>query len=393
MSVVVSPWGEFKPEYGYACAEYGPGGAEQASADGLANLAGSERFTLQTRVNCGSIAKLVTAHFVTRLWSSRDEREQLRIGTLLPGVPSPLRDVTVERCLTHTTGLWDFRSLIPLFGERSTFAYGVSDAFELAIKQTHLVPGFERQYSNTNYLLLGVAVERETGALLQDLVVDWLGSDVGNFVTNPRAVVPARARGYEVGANEDVLEFGSFVDGRGSTNFWANTQELATLIERVTNGFETRPVYGGLALSSDTFYVAGQDGGFRAAAVIDANNRRCHVALTNDPALTPLDIMATHTGLRVQGTETTSRAREHVSGDRTEFEGTFASASLGVQLSLAGAPDGALVVSVGDRVLGKLERETSGSFSDGHLEIVERNDTIYLSINHARGIPLDRVFP
>src|SRR6266498_3810202 len=116
MPVVGSPWGGLKPAFGYACASCGRAGVESESCDGLADLATGQRFSIRSRVNCGSVGKLVTAYFVTRVWSDRRDREKLRIGALLPGLPRPAGDVTVEDCLTHATGLWDFRSLIPLFG-------------------------------------------------------------------------------------------------------------------------------------------------------------------------------------------------------------------------------------------------------------------------------------
>ncbi|KUF18654.1 hypothetical protein AT728_06205 [Streptomyces silvensis] len=291
--------------------------------------------------------------------------------------------------MTHTTGLWDFRSLVPLLGERSTFVYGVTDVLELAVRQKVLVPGFSRQYSNTNYLLLGVAVERETGKTLQELVEDWLGSDVGNFVYSPQVVVPARARGYEIVENGDVLEFGSFVDGRGSTNFWANAQELATLVARVTDGYVKQPAYGGLPLSSGTFYAAGQDGGFQAGAVVDSGSGRCHVALTNDPTLSPAQIMDDRLGVRIAAPGGRAQARETAAHGTEEPQGTYTCAALGVRLSLARDSDGALVASTGRRVLGRLREKSRGIFSDGHMDIFQQGEQLFLCINHARGIPLE----
>jgi len=392
MPELEAPRGQRKPAFGYARAGYGPAGTEYARCDGAADLATGHRFSLRTRVNCGSVGKLVTAHFVTRVWSDRGERERLRIGALLPGVPDPVGDATVEECLTHTTGLWDFRSLVPLFGERSTFAYGISDVLEIAARQGERVPGFERQYSNTNYFLLGLAVERETGIRLEGLVDDWLGPGVGNFVCAPRVVVPGRARGYEVTEAGAVLEFGSFVDGRGSTNFWANAPELAALMARMTDGYTVLPHYGGLRLSDEVFYAAGQDGGFRAGAVVDVGTAQCHVALTNDPASDPLMMMDAHGASRAArpagASETTEGGtREQATAEETALAGSFLCSSLGVRLALARAADGALVVSVGDRVLGRLGRRGPDTFSDGHLDVVTRNGAIFLSINHAQGIP------
>ncbi|MER7351043.1 serine hydrolase domain-containing protein [Streptomyces aurantiacus] len=390
MCATVSPWSEVKPAYGYTCSSHTPERAVRTYSDGVADFATGCEFTPQTRVNCGSIGKLVTAYFVTRMWSKVADRERLRLGALLPGLPSPLADVSVESCLTHTTGLWDFRSLVPLFGERSTFVYGVSDVLELVVRQKELIPGFSRQYSNTNYLLLGVAVERQTGNSLQELVTEWLGSDVGNFVYSPQVVVPARARGYEIVGNGDVLEFGSFVDGRGSTNFWANTQELATLVARVTDGYVKQPAYGGLPLSDSTFYAAGQDGGFQAGVVVDSGKGRCHVALTNDPTLTTAQIMDERLGVRIAAAGGRSQVREEAAHGTDELQGTYTCASLGVRLSLVRDSGGALVVSTGDRVLGRLGRESQGIFSDGHLDIFQQGEQLFLCINHARGIPLER---
>lgn len=388
--VASSLWGSYEAAFGTVRASFAQGAIEHVTWEGLSDIATGTPMAAETRVNCGSVAKAVTGHLVTRIWANPEERTRITLGSVLPGLPRPHADATIESCLTHSSGLWDFRSLVPLMGEKSSFTYGVSEALELATRQPSVVRGFENQYSNTNYLLLGVALERHTDMTLPELVRDQLGTDVGNFVTNPRTVVPSRARGYEIWNGGEVREFTAFVDGRGSSNFWANAHELSRALRRLTADFTRAPCYGALSPSGQRHYVAGQDGGFRVGAVVDTASHRCDVLLTNDPELDPLSELASATSPDLHHVAPASPGgASRGTTSRVPPPRELVSDALGVNLSFAVDEEGSVRLSADGRHLATLlPAPNHDGWSDGHIDVFEREGRQFLSVNHAKGLPL-----
>lgn len=387
----MTPWGGIVHEPGYVCCAFDVGRPEsvQGRAEGVADVTTGVAFDWNSRTNCGSIAKLVVGHLVTQVWRDRAERQRTSLGEVISRLPAPHRDASLEDCLVHRTGLWDFRSLIPLFGHLSTRSFGLAEVMGMSARQNSVVAGFQHQYSNTNYLLLGLALERQTGRSLPELVRDFLGDEVGNFATHPRELIPGRARGYE--ARDGVLrEVSAFVDGRGSTNFWASPMELARLTGRLLDDLGTLPAYGGFALDDSRFCSLGHDGGFQAGLLIDTARGGVHVALTNSPYLTAAELLQSQfdIGLMTDGdVHPTARpsSRQLLSEDR---EGAFTCVGLGVPISVSPASHDELRVTIGaDYHVVKLRRQEDETFSDGHVTLMRR-DALYLNINHAEGISL-----
>jgi CubicO group peptidase (beta-lactamase class C family) len=140
------------------------------------------------RFNIASVSKTFTA---TLVWQAIDARlidPDAPIGPL-PTVPSfPYTQLTVHQLLAHTTGLVNYRdtpqySASPSSIDTPEAAIATSGGQALMFR-----PGSQVGYSSTNYLVLGVVLERVTGrsydSLVQSLIAE---AGIGDIPHDPPA--------------------------------------------------------------------------------------------------------------------------------------------------------------------------------------------------------------
>jgi CubicO group peptidase (beta-lactamase class C family)/pimeloyl-ACP methyl ester carboxylesterase len=127
-----------------------------------------------------SMAKVFTGTAVLRL--VQDGRLSLdgRIADLLPDLPPAWSDVTVRQLLAHTSGLPDLNS------ERgfqnpfvSPWASRAAALEVLAGQPVERAPGTGFSYNQTNYLLLGMLLERVDGRTVEEYVAEEIAGPLG----------------------------------------------------------------------------------------------------------------------------------------------------------------------------------------------------------------------
>ena len=147
-------------------------GASGWARDGLTRLDGGSPFAI------ASITKTFTATLTLQLVDEGRLRLNDRVTDLLPGVPIS-EDVHVAHLLRHTSGIADL--LNPM---RDTLNADLErlwrpDEVVNAVHQQWFTPGLAWAYSNTNYVLLGMIIERVSGQpfarLLHQRLLDPLG--------------------------------------------------------------------------------------------------------------------------------------------------------------------------------------------------------------------------
>jgi D-alanyl-D-alanine carboxypeptidase len=139
-------------------------------AAGTAEVSTSRPMRPTLRHRVGSITKTFVATTVLQLVGEGRFRLDSTIGRLLPGVlPAALgRQITVRMLLNHTSGLGNYTEVVlgsveALESTRSrTFTPADLIAVALTLPVTN-PPGDGWSYSNTNYIVLGMLVERLTG--------------------------------------------------------------------------------------------------------------------------------------------------------------------------------------------------------------------------------------
>jgi D-alanyl-D-alanine carboxypeptidase len=146
------------------------------------------------------------------------------LDTLLPGLVPNGGAITVRHLLQQTTGLFDYtedqRMWRPYLRGNLGYAWTPPRLLRLANShEPHFAPGARWEYSNTNYLLLGLIVQRVTGNPLQAELASRLFRPLGlhgtTFDTRPQMAVP-HAHGY-TRIGKRVLD----VTGQSLTWGWA----------------------------------------------------------------------------------------------------------------------------------------------------------------------------
>jgi CubicO group peptidase (beta-lactamase class C family) len=172
-------------------------------AYGLSNLETGTPNTGSTVFEAGSVSKQFTAAAVLML--AREGRLSLDddVRRYLPELPDYGTPVTLRQMLNHTSGLREWSALAEIGGwRRGTRVYTQGDVLRMAARQRALnfAPGTEYLYSNTNYTLAAVVVERVSGMPFAEFTRRALFAPLGMTQTgwrdDHRAVVRGRADAY-----------------------------------------------------------------------------------------------------------------------------------------------------------------------------------------------------
>ncbi|HEY3949601.1 serine hydrolase domain-containing protein [Phenylobacterium sp.] len=181
---------------------------------GLADVANSLPLTPETRFDIGSVSKQFTAAAILILADQGKISLDDDIHKYVPELPSYGVKVSLRQMLHHTSGIMDANALLRLSG----WVYGdaISERDELwalsRMPTLNFAPGTRESYSNGNYLLLGLVVNRVSGqplgAYLQSTIFGPLGMTHTVLTGDHTVVEPHMAQPY------------AFVDG--SPHLFAN---------------------------------------------------------------------------------------------------------------------------------------------------------------------------
>ena len=114
----------------------------------------------------------------------------------------PKLKVTIDQMMRNCSGLPDFLELLRLGGHGLDRPARAVDLFEACVRNWHLnfAPGSRFLYSNSNFLLLGLIVERITGQKLGDVLAERIFKPLGMSRTmlapDIDTIIPELATGY-----------------------------------------------------------------------------------------------------------------------------------------------------------------------------------------------------
>ncbi|MFF2615840.1 serine hydrolase domain-containing protein [Kitasatospora sp. NPDC058046] len=142
--------------------EKGHGRARNYTA-GVGDLATGAKVPVDGQVRMGSNTKTFTAVVVLQLVGEGKIGLDAPVETYLPGLVRgdgiDGRNITVRQLLQHTSGLPEY-----LRGDASFHYYEPRDLLDNALRfKADFAPGDRFNYSNTNYLVAGLIVQRVTG--------------------------------------------------------------------------------------------------------------------------------------------------------------------------------------------------------------------------------------
>jgi D-alanyl-D-alanine carboxypeptidase len=182
-----------------------PGQGQWLAALGVGDLAVKTPMRTDDQVRIGSITKTMTASIVLQLVDEGRVSLDDPVAKFVPEVPNGAA-ITVRQLLNMTSGLMSYTADEEFNREADAHPDTVWTSAELlAAAFRHppvFPPGQQFDYSNTNYVLLGVIAERITGQdlprLFKERLFDRLGMTHSRFPAPADASLPRPyAHGYD----------------------------------------------------------------------------------------------------------------------------------------------------------------------------------------------------
>ncbi len=152
---------------------------------GVADLTTGAKVPVDGQVRIASNTKIFTATVVLQLVGEGKVRLDAPIETYLPklvrGDGIDGRNITVRQLLQHTSGLPDYDQHIArdYFAVQHTY-FEPRDLIDLALAEKALfAPGTGWEYSNTNYLVAGLLVQKVTGRPISEEITNRIIKRIG----------------------------------------------------------------------------------------------------------------------------------------------------------------------------------------------------------------------
>jgi len=179
-------------------------------ASGHSNLAQQTPMRVTDRFRVGSITKSFIATVVLQLVGEGKLSLDETVDHWLPGAVPNGKTITLRQLLGHRSGLYDYlsdpRVLKPYLA--GNFGYTWTPPRLVAVSASHkplFAPGAKYSYSNTNYILLGLIIEKAAGnpigAELKRRIFAPLQLRSTSLDTSPR-MRPPYAHGYLIQGKE-----------------------------------------------------------------------------------------------------------------------------------------------------------------------------------------------
>ena len=169
---------------------------------GMADLEWDIPNTPEVVFRLGSLTKQFTAALVLLLQQDGKLRIDEPVGKYLPEAPAAWEKITLANLLGHTSGIPNFTS------DKAFPTWCMSEhthAEELAFfrdKPLDFEPGSQFAYSNSNYEVLGLVIEKVSGRTYGDLLRERLFEPLGikhTGLDSDELILPKRAQGYSPG--------------------------------------------------------------------------------------------------------------------------------------------------------------------------------------------------
>ena len=177
------------------------------TVSGLADTATGRQLTTQDQFEIGSNTKTFTSVLALQQVDRGRLNLDAPVEKYLPGVVPNGKNITVRMLLNHTSGLFSYTGDPDFFAQLDKDPQHVwteQELLDVAFKHDpNFAPGKSWSYSNTNYTLIGMILQKQTGKSLPDLVQRRIARPLGlthTYFANPRATNtgPGYAHGYAV---------------------------------------------------------------------------------------------------------------------------------------------------------------------------------------------------
>ena len=297
---------------------------------GIANLDYDVPNTTTTRFTVASVSKAFTAMSVALLAQQGKLSLDDEIQKYVPEVPKYEDSITIRHMLSHTSGIREYDALTLFGGLNTDNALSNKTVLNMLARQKNISfkPGSKYQYSNSNFLLAGIIVERVSGKSLRQFADENIFKPLGMkntmFWDNRFEIVKNRAQGYRVNPGSPIRARSSLNDlvGDGGLmttiedlylwdqNFYepkVGTKELIAQITTAATLNNGRKIGYGFGLFHTTYKGlpvikhSGNQGGFRAQIAWFPAQKFTSIALCNNMAILPKQVVEKIADIYLEG--------------------------------------------------------------------------------------------
>jgi len=298
-----------------------PGRGTWLHATGIGDLATATWMTVDDHVRIASITKTFVATVILQLVDEGKLGLDDLLESLIPGIPNGT-EITLRQVLGMDAGIYDFvhdSAVAVDYNVDPLHAFSPEDALAIIKASTpDFTPGEKVQYSNSNYILLGLIIEQLTGHAPSDEIVTRILTPLGmtntSFAATPDMPMPY-AHGYTNAMTGEALRdvtrsnpdlpwtSGAMVSTLADLRIWAKALAEGTLLtpatqrERLIMGpIESEPIRVGYGLGIlELNGLLGHNGGILGysswmvhapeedATVVVVTNRGGNEGGTSDP--------------------------------------------------------------------------------------------------------------
>lgn len=168
---------------------------------GLANLEYDIPIKEDTAFNLASVSKPITAMGIMILQEKGEIKYNDRIVDYFPELTHYCSDVTIQHLLNHTSGIINYYEILNRLNIQD-INFTNNKCYDLLMKESNLLfkPGDKFDYSNSNYVLLALLIERVTSQAFDKFIYENIFKTLGmnnSLVFDERQpIVKNRAFGY-----------------------------------------------------------------------------------------------------------------------------------------------------------------------------------------------------
>ena len=170
---------------------------------GLANCEHKIPIDLDTVFNLASVSKQFTGMAILQLIEKGELHTSDKMTKYIPELRHYANDVTIYQLVHHSSGLIDYNELLWQKARNNSLYSTNAEVLNLLRSEEHLcfIPGSKFDYSNSNYVMLALIIERITGLTfrnyLKQYIFDVIGMQNTTVFNEEQPIISHRAYGYE----------------------------------------------------------------------------------------------------------------------------------------------------------------------------------------------------
>lgn len=212
---------------------------------GLSSIENNTKNNTETIFSVASVAKQFTASCIWVLVQEKKLSLEDDIRNYLPEMPNYGMPIKIKHLLNHTSGIRNYHAIMDLQGfNYDTEYYNNETVLQLAANQKRLnnKPGEKVLYSNTNYTLLAIIIERISGKNLNEFAQEKLFQPMqmysSCFKISNKQIIGNKATGYQF-SDGNYITTTSTQESYGAGSMGSNLEDLIKWVS-VLNGTNSK---------------------------------------------------------------------------------------------------------------------------------------------------------